>query len=291
MTGFAAREGGGHGWSWSWELRSVNGRGLDLRLRLPDWPDGLEAPLRKALQARIARGNVTLALRLQRDEGGEASNLNEAALDRAIALASAAEARAVAAGLSLQPMRATDLLAMRGVVETSRDDTEPDALRQALIADFEPLLQAFATMRAGEGAALEAVLRDQVGSVSAGVAAARATLAGRAEAQADSFRAALGKVIDAGGADEARVAQELAVLAVKADVAEELDRLDAHVEAATTLLDGDGPKGRKLDFLTQEFNREANTLCAKAGFAELTRIGLDLKHTIDQMREQVQNVE
>ncbi|MEM0947646.1 MAG: YicC/YloC family endoribonuclease [Pseudomonadota bacterium] len=291
MTGFAAREGSGHGWSWNWDLRAVNGRGLDLRLRLPDFPDGLEAPLRKALQERAARGNVTLALRICRDAGDEATSLNAEALNQAISLSRAVEAQAEAAGMALGPMRAADFLTMRGVLETARDDDAPEALRAALIEDAKHLIAAFDAMRRDEGAALEVVLRDQVTAVSRAVAAARALLEERAAHQAEVFRAALSKVTEAVTTDAARVAQELALLAVKSDIAEELDRLDAHVNAANTLLDGDGPKGRKLDFLTQEFNREANTLCAKAGFAELTRIGLDLKHTIDQMREQVQNVE
>jgi uncharacterized protein (TIGR00255 family) len=160
------------------------------------------------------------------------------------------------------------------------------------MADFETLLADFLDMRGREGAALRQVLERQLDEIAALTAQARAVLAPRAESMAAALRTALERVVGtAEGADPDRVAQELALIAVKADVAEELDRLTAHVEAAHTLLQETGPVGRKLDFLTQEFNREANTLCSKAQDRDLTRIGLDLKAVIDQMREQVQNVE
>jgi uncharacterized protein (TIGR00255 family) len=290
MTGFAAREGAAAGWRWSWELRSVNGRGLDIRLRLPDWPADLERPVRALLQSAAGRGNVTLSLKLGREEGDAALALNAAALERVLDVVAEVEARALDRDLGLAPTRAADILALRGVLDASGAAEDPAELRAALLADAEPLIAEFREMRGAEGASLDAVLRGQVDAIEAGIAAARALLDTRAEAAAQAFRDALGRIAGA-DVDEARVAQEIAVLAVKSDISEELDRLDAHVAAARDLLDGAGPKGRKLDFLTQEFNREANTLCSKAGHAELTRVGLDLKHTIDQMREQVQNVE
>ena len=292
MTGFASIEGAGHGWRWSWELRGVNARGLDIRLRLPDWPGGLDSPVREAVGKAARRGAITVGLRLQSEGQADTGRLNTVVLDHYIATLREVEERALSQDLSLHPARASELLQMRGVLDNGADDADPEPLREAVLADLAEVVAAFDAMRAGEGAALETVLSGQIDTIAASVAEARALLPDRAAHLETGFRAALARVVEnADGVDEARVAQELAQIAVKADVAEELDRLDAHVAAARDLLAGDGPKGRKLDFLTQEFNREANTLCSKAGFAGLTRVGLDLKHTIDQMREQVQNVE
>jgi uncharacterized protein (TIGR00255 family) len=189
-------------------------------------------------------------------------------------------------------MTAADLAGMRGVLEAGAGDDDTAPLLSALTAQLPELLASFNDMRAREGAALADVLADQVARIEALTAEATALVDARAEAQSETLRTALARVMEnTDGADEDRVAQELALIAVKTDVREELDRLVAHVAAARDLLQGDAPRGRKLDFLMQEFNREANTLCSKAQFAELTRIGLDLKAVIDQMREQVQNVE
>ena len=292
MTGFATRDGAAEGWSWAWELRAVNGRGLDIRMRLPDWPGDLETPVRAALQKALGRGNVTVSLKLQRDGGNDGAALNAVALARAIELVGLVEQHAVETDIALQPSRATDILAMRGVLESGSDDGDPAPVRQAILADLPALIDAFEEMRATEGAALADIIGKQVDAIASGAKEARALLSDRADHMAAAFRAARDRLVEnAEAMDEARITQELAAMAVKADVTEELDRLDAHVAAARALLDGAGPRGRKLDFLTQEFNREANTLCSKAQYAELTRIGLDLKHSIDQMREQVQNVE
>lgn len=291
MTGFASRSGQAAGWSWTWELRSVNGRGLDLRLRLPDWVEGLEPALRPQLQKALGRGNVTLGLKLARDEAGGGPVLVGAALDRALGQIAAVQARAEMQGLELAPPSPAEVLAMRGVLDTAETGGEDiAALRDALIADFPALLGEFSGARAREGAALAGVIAAQVDRIEALLEETAGIVARRREALADSFRAALGRVRE-DTTDEARVAQEIALLAVKTDITEEIDRLRAHVAAARALLAGGGPVGRKLDFLTQEFNREANTLCSKAQFAELTALGLDLKAVIDQMREQVQNVE
>jgi uncharacterized protein (TIGR00255 family) len=170
------------------------------------------------------------------------------------------------------------------------DDTEP--LRSALMTDLLPLLDAFAAARSAEGAALAGILSAQIDLIAALTADAAAEAALRREAMGQSLRDAVTRVLaNAAAVDETRLAQELALIAVKADVTEEIDRLTAHVEAARALLADAGPVGRRFDFLTQEFNREANTLCSKAQSIALTRIGLDLKTVIDQMREQVQNVE
>ena len=294
MTGFAARsvEGAlaGEGVGFQMELRGVNGRGLDLRLRLPEGFEALEPAWRAQIAALVTRGNLSLTLRLIRPEGGGGARLDMAALDRALDMLAALEARAKARGLDLEKPRPEGILALRGVLDASSDRADPAQAAEALHPELAALLAEFDAMRQSEGAALCAVLQAQLDQTEALVAAARSHLPARAAEQAAALQAAIARLGDS-GADPQRLAQELALLAVKTDISEELDRLDAHVGAARELLAAGGPVGRRLDFLTQEFNREANTLCAKAQSPALTRIGLDLKAVIDQMREQVQNVE
>lgn len=291
MTGFAARRGAAEGTSWVWDLRSVNGKGLELRFRLPEL-DGLEPALRTALAARMARGNVTLSLKLARDTAETVTRLNPGALAGILSALKTAEAAAETAGLVLAPSSAADILAMRGVMEASGTEEDAPGLLAALMADLPGLLDDFTAARAAEGARLAGILAGQIDRIATLTGEARILAEARRDQWADSLRQNLARVLDnSGGADPARVAQELALIAVKADVAEELDRLTAHVAAARALLAETGPVGRKLDFLVQEFNREANTLCSKAQGEALTRLGLDLKHVIDQMREQIQNVE
>jgi len=292
MTGFASLKGHHGAWSWSWDIRSVNARGLDLRLRLPDWLEGLEPAVRKAVTAAATRGAVSVGLRLTRDAGEGGANLNAAALERVLAVLAEVDHEAKARGLALSPPSLAEVAAMRGVLETSAGEEDTAPLLAALVADLPELLDAFNAMRRHEGAALKLVLEGQLAEIAALVEDAEAVLDTRRDAQADNLRTALARVTDnLDNVDPDRVAQELALIAVKTDVREELDRLAAHVEQARSLLEGDEPRGRKLDFLMQEFNREANTLCSKSQFQELTRIGLDLKAVVDQMREQVQNVE
>lgn len=292
MTGFATRPGQHGGWSWTWDIRSVNGRGLDIRLRLPDGIDGLEALVRQAVQKRVARGNVTVSLKLQGAQDGAAARLDQAGLETALGWLAEVSATAERAGVALAPPSCAEILALRGVLDTEGATVETAQLRDALMADLAHLLEDFDAMRRTEGEALAGIVSGQVATVAGLVREARALEPERNERARKSLSEALARVMEtAAGADPDRVAQELAILAVKSDIAEELDRLDAHVEAAQALLNEAGTKGRKLDFLTQEFNREANTLCAKAQYAPLTRIGLDMKHAIDQMREQVQNIE
>jgi len=235
---------------------------------------------------------VNLALKLTRESEVGTQGLNPAGLERALALLAEISHQADSHGVSLGTPSSVDVAAMRGVVENITTDEDSAPLLAALMAQVPALLEAFNKARAGEGAALEAVLQSQLDQVTDLVGAAQKAAAARAGAQAQNLRDNLARVMEnTDGADPDRVAQELALIAVKSDIREEIDRLEAHVAAAHDLLAGDGPRGRKLDFLMQEFNREANTLCSKSQFAELTRIGLDLKHVIDQMREQVQNVE
>ncbi len=292
MTGFAAVQGSFDGFSWSADIRAVNGRSLDLRLRLPEIA-GLEPELRKLLQARLGRGNVTVQVKLARDEGGPQVTLNPDALSDALHILSDIANTARAAGLEVQPVSASDIATMRGVLEvTDTANADTSVLMKPVFESLTECLDAFIADRAREGAALAAVLGDQIDEIERLTQAAADTLGDREAAQKANMERALTRLMDTGDMpDEARLAQELALIAVKTDVAEELDRLRAHIDAARELLVVEGPVGRKLDFLMQEFNREANTLCSKAQSKAFTAIGLDLKTVIDQMREQVQNIE
>ncbi len=292
MTGFASATGSLPPHSWSWELRSVNGKGQDLRLRVPDWIEGLEIGLRKKLAAQTARGSITLSLRVSRDETTGTIQVNETQLDAVLHALTQIEARAMDAGVSLAPSRAADIAGLRGVLEANSGDDDTKALSRQLIEESTALIEDFNKMREAEGAQVEKMLTRQLSEIENLTAEAKNLSIARAPETSAALERNLARVIEnADGLDEGRIAQELALIAVKSDVTEEIDRLIAHVSAARTLLEESGPIGRKLDFLMQEFNREANTLCAKAQNAELTRCGLALKAVIDQMREQVQNVE
>jgi len=292
MTGFAAAQGSAQGYDWAWDIRSVNGKALDLRLRLPDI-EGLEPLVRAAVGQFAARGNISANLRLSRVDAAEGLRLSATGLRAALAALREIESVAATEGMALAQTTAADVLTLRGVLEqgpAQMDD--PAALRAALIASLEGALAEFAAMRAAEGAQIGAVIAAQLTRIAELTeAAAEAAEARRPDWEA-GITAALARVIEgAGGADRDRVAQELALIAVKGDVTEEIDRLRAHIAAARDLLADPKPVGRRFDFLTQEFVREANTLCSKSGSSRLTAIGLDLKHVIDQMREQIQNVE
>lgn len=292
MTGFAAGTGRKDQFAWSWDLRSVNAKGLDVRLRVPDWISGLEAGLREKLRGVARRGNITVSLRLQKDDDATLAQLNSAQLDIVLAAAVEVENRAMAMGLTLAPTDPAKILQLRGVLDGAAPADDTDALRAALLADFDTVAAGFAQMRAAEGTALDAVLRRMVDQIAGLTDQATRIADARKADQAAALRAALTRVSETiSTVEPERVAQELAVLAVKSDITEELDRLQAHVIAARDLLADKGPVGRKLDFLMQEFNREANTLCSKSQHAELTSVGLELKVIIDQLREQVQNVE
>lgn len=296
MTGFATESGefsvDSVNYAFQWDLRAVNGRGFDLRLRLPDGVEGLEAALRPRLAAVIARGSVSLGLRLSRTDRATALRLDPDAFEAALDLVATAETRAAERGLQLAPMTAGDLLALRGVMDSSAEPTDPAPLVAALIDRLDPLLAAFDDVRKREGAALARVLVGQIAEIERLTAAARSLVEARRDDQVEALRAALVRLGEAApNVEPGRLEQELALIAVRSDLTEELDRLDAHCAAARAHLASDGPIGRKLDFLMQEFNREANTLCSKSQHAALTRVGLDLKTVIDQMREQVQNLE
>lgn len=292
MTGFASGTAEHSPFSWTWELRSVNAKGLDLRLRVPDWIEGLETALRGVLGKRLGRGSVSLSLKLTREEGAGALTLNAGVLSSVLEGMRQIEETAMQAGVSLTPASAADVLAIRGVMEMRTTPDDSAALRAVLLADFDAIVVQFLEMRAAEGRALDEILMRQIDQIDTLTSQATAVIETRKDDMERSLRAGLDKVLqNYADTDEQRIAQELALIAVKSDVTEELDRLTAHVAAARDLMAQDGPVGRKLDFLMQEFNREANTLCSKSQHTDLTRVGLELKTVIDQMREQVQNVE
>ncbi|MBO9435906.1 YicC family protein [Ruegeria sp. R13_0] len=292
MTGFASGKGEFGPHSWTWELRSVNGKGLDMRIRVPDWLTGLEAALRAVLSKSLSRGNVTLSLRISRDESQPDLALNTVAMSAALDALQQTQAMAAAKGIALAPSKASDLLTLKGMLDAGAEADDPAPLVAQMTTEFTPLLAAFLDMRQTEGEALAAILASQLDQVAELTAKAAELAEQRKDKMAEALRENLARVLDnAQGVEPERVAQELALIAVKADITEEIDRLSAHVTAARDLLAQDGAVGRKLDFLMQEFNREANTLCSKAQSADLTSVGLELKAVIDQMREQVQNVE
>ncbi len=294
MTGFASAEAQLEtvpGWAASWDLRSVNSKGLDLRLRLPDGLPMLDAALRKGLGQQIARGAVSLSLRLTRD-GGDDLGFDPMALDQLLTTLAEVRARATAKGLDLPPPNLLEVIRDRAVQRQS--DLDPDQtarLTAELQTQLQPLIADFQDARAREGAALQTILLDQVAQIEGLLANVEQVAQDRNAAQKARLIENMKMIMDTVPADPDRVAQELALLAVKSDITEELDRLRAHCSTARDLIAAGSPVGRKLDFLCQEFNREANTLCSKSADADLTRLGLGLKTVIDQLREQVQNVE
>ncbi len=290
MTGFARRDGADEAASWTWEVKSVNGRSLDVRARLPVGYESLDPAVRSAVAGACARGNVQVNLTIKRGSAPLQLQVNEALLEQALQLMDKLENRTTAA-----PPRLDGILALRGILEAVEEEetAERQAARlEALQNDLAAVLAALVAMRAAEGARLLELARGHLDEIERLAGAARACAATQPETLRQRFKEQLALLLEENtGVAEERLAQELAILAGKADVREELDRLAAHVEAARELLARGGAIGRKLDFLCQEFNREANTLCSKSADVELTRIGLDLKSSIEQLREQVQNIE
>lgn len=292
MTGFARAEGRSGAQGWTWEVKSVNGRGLELRFRLPPGFDAVELPARTLIGERLKRGNINVNLQMQSQGSATTYRVNKDLLKEMVDVIRDAESWIEAA-----PARMDGLLALRGVIEAV--DPEPDeaAIAAREVALLESLVLAvdrLATARAVEGGKLTAIIGQQVDEMERLVAAAKACEATRPAAWRARLQEQLAALLDSGRSlSEERLTQELALIATKGDVREELDRLTAHIAAARELIAGGdaGGAGRRLDFLAQEFNREANTLCSKSGDVTLTRIGLDLKLTIDRFREQVQNIE
>ena len=288
MTGFGRAEGALGAWSWAAEARSVNGRNLEVRFRGPPGFEGLERAAREGAQARFQRGQLTVGVQARRAEGAGAVRLNLDQLERYLA----AGAPYVVSGQA-GPPSLDGLLALRGVIEAADVVEDPEALAEleaAMATSIMGALDVLATARAGEGRALEGVLAGLVGQIGELTGKASALAAGQPVIIKARFEKRLTELAGEAATEE-RIQQEAAAMAVKADVQEELDRLRGHVDAARDLLATDGAVGRRLDFLTQEFMREANTLCSKSASGALTAVGLDLKATIEQFREQVQNVE
>jgi len=271
MTGFATAKGEAEGWAWTWDIRAVNARGLDIRLRLPDWIEGLDQPVRAAVAKVATRGSITLGLKLARTTEGTVETLDMAALDRALDQLVQVERAAAEKGVTLAKPTAADLISLRGIVTTRTPEDATEALTKAVLTQVDDLVAGFDAMRATEGAALAEVITKQLDQIEALTAEAGRLAEERKPQIAEKLRENLARVLgNSEGADADRVAQELAMIAVKTDVTEEIDRLGAHVTAARDLLASDAPAGRKLDFLAQEFNREANTLCSKAQSSVLT---------------------
>jgi uncharacterized protein (TIGR00255 family) len=288
MTGFARTEGQADGLTWVWELKSVNGRALDMRFRLPPGFDALELPLRTSLAQRLKRGAVSASLAVTRGAGLAGIRVNRDALAAVLAIA-----REIAGEVETVPPSLDGLLAIKGVLESDdapEDESSRERRQSALLAGWEDALGRLASARLAEGARLEPVLAARLTEIAGLVTEAESCAATQPETVRARMRAQIGELLQAAPAlPEERLAQEAALIAAKADVREELDRLGAHVGAARALLSEGDAIGRRFDFLCQEFNREANTLCSKSTDIGLTRVGLALKAAIEQLREQVQN--
>jgi uncharacterized protein (TIGR00255 family) len=290
MTGFARSHGVSGSYAWAWEIKSVNGKGLDLRLRLPPGWDAIEVPVRARAAEALTRGSLQANLTVERSGAVPTVRVNAAVLDAILATM-----RQLAKKIEASPPSLDGLLALKGVIEVGESEESEEERRHAegdVIGGFAQVVTALGEMRHHEGTALGRVLSTRLGEIAA--------LAERAEQapgrKPEAIRARLAEQIatlleQSERFDPDRLHQEAIMIATKADVREELDRLAAHVAQAKHLIGQGGPIGRKLDFLAQELNREANTLCAKANDVELTNIGLELKAAVEQFREQVQNVE
>ncbi|BAT60970.1 hypothetical protein GJW-30_1_03520 [Variibacter gotjawalensis] len=289
MTGFSRQDGTAGPYAWSWELKSVNGKGLEVRLRFPPGWDSVEVPVRAQSKA-LARGTVHANLSIRRDGAAPQVKINQAVLDAVVEAI-----RQVEGKIESRPPSIDGLLAIKGVLEVSDDaDVEADrrAAETSVVSGFASALDALMAMRRVEGEALGRILTQRLDEIAA--------LTGRAEAlparQPEAIKAKLAEQINAlmetpGRFDSDRLHQEAILIATKVDIREELDRLVAHIAQARSLLGEGGAIGRRLDFLAQEFNREVNTLCSKSNDVALTTIGLELKNVVEQFREQVQNLE
>lgn len=290
MTGFARRDGSLGHVTWHWELRSVNGRGLDIRLRIPNGLDGIEQPARQQIAQRLTRGNVTANLTVQRQANEVEVRLDENNLAQVIAAAELVRERTGAPKVSAEA-----ILAVKGVLEIvdkEEDDATKAARHKAIMADLDLALDELQAARRSEGDKLVGLVEQhlsEIGTLNQKVASSPSRTP---EAIAERLRNQIEKLGQSAASFEVeRLHQEAVMLATKSDLAEEIDRIAAHVASGQELLAAGSPAGRKLDFLTQEFNREANTLCSKSNDIEITRCGLAMKAIIDQMREQVQNIE
>ena len=290
MTGFTRRGGETGPFRWNWEIKTVNNKGLEVRTRIPGFLDGFDIEIKKKISAALTRGSVFLNLQVDRAADSERFVVNEARLADLIEIAARYSDRP-----GVVPASIDGLLSVKGVVDLVREEPSDDeliSLKTALLADLKLLVADLVTVRRDEGKRMEAFLAKQLCDMHGLLASAKIAVGDRSTAMQERFTAQVRKLehSDKPVSDE-RLAQEIAVMAVKADIQEEFDRLESHFDEAASLLAAQTPVGRRLDFLCQEFNREANTLCSKSGDTQLTKIGVDLKVLIDQFREQVQNIE
>ena len=290
MTGFARGQGVAGTYAWSWELKSVNSKGLDVKLRLPPGWDAIEAPVRAKASEALSRGSVFANLTVSRQNAAPAVRVNEPVLAAVLATLKALSGKVDAA-----PPTLDGILSLKGVIEVSEaeeNEEERAAAETAIVTGFVQALKGLAEMRRTEGDALGKILTGRLSEIAELTARAEATPGRKPEAIKARLNEKIAELLDGSQRFDAdRLHQEAILLATKADIREELDRLAAHVAQAKKLISSGGPIGRKLDFLSQELNRESNTLCSKANDLDLTNIGLDLKAVVEQFREQVQNLE
>ncbi len=290
MTGFGRAEGHFENYSWVWEIRSVNGKALDIRMRIPPGLDAIDQYVKSVLKKSISRGNINVSLQLQKDTTESAVNINQSALDKLVEVAKKAAKK------HDLPMPAIDrILSIRDVVQITDMEEEEQTLEarnKALEQSFEEAVAALTQSRDVEGAATFKMLSNIIDDIERLLENGEEIAAAQPELIKKKFEDKVKELIGSNsGLDEERLSQEIVILATKADVKEETERLRAHIAAARLLISEKGPVGRKMDFLIQEFNRETNTLCSKSSDITLTNIGLSLKSAVDQLREQVQNVE
>lgn len=290
MTGFARTDGAAEGYRWTWEIRSVNGKGLDVRVRLSAGYERLDGPARQRCAGRLARGNLQATLTVVGESAINRVKINEDVLDDILAIM-----QSLAERIDAKPPTLDGILAIRGVVEMAEgniDDATRERLDAQILESLDRALDDLIEARAGEGAAIGATLKVRLQEIDQLVKAAEESPARTPEAIRSRLAEQVAVLLDAAPAlDPDRLYQEAVLLATKADIREEIDRLEAHVVAAADLLSEGGPVGRRLDFLAQELSRETNTLCAKSNHREVTAIGLQLKAVVDQLREQIQNLE
>jgi uncharacterized protein (TIGR00255 family) len=290
MTGFASNAGSKDNLSWVWELKSVNGKALDVRLRMPQGYDHLELQCRNAIMQHFKRGNIQAGLSVSNGKAHEKLSINTEVMAQYLTLLQELHQK-----MGGEAPRADNLLGMRGVLEVvpvAMTEDEQQARDAAILNSLDDAVAALDAARLEEGARLRGTLERQVKDISRLTEAAKANPARSSEAIKARLKEQVSRILEtSGGFDPDRLHQEAVMIATRADIQEEIDRLQAHVAAAHELLVSKEPVGRKLDFLAQEFNREANTLCSKAGDKTMSAIGLELKTVIDQLREQVQNIE
>ena len=290
MTGFGRAQGQFENYNWIWEIKSVNGKGIDIRMRIPSGLDAIDQHIKSSLRKSISRGSVNVSLQLQKDSSEAQVNVNEQALEKLIVVAKAA------ANKYDLPMPSIDsLLSIRDIVEISEHDDDDKTIKDrdiALKSSFLEAIQSFIKSRQEEGAATYKMLIDILDEIERLLKEGEEIAAKQPHALKEKFEEKVSNLFSNNqGIDQDRMAQEVVILATKADVKEETDRLNAHIISARKLLNEEGPVGRKMEFLVQELNRETNTLCSKSSSITLTNIGLSLKTAIDQFREQVLNVE